>query len=139
VLKISTEKRPIDVLVVRGVVENNEGDGGDESLIVVRDLGTGTAIGTFSSTSSGDYSLPLPNGGKVLLTVTTPGMKTQSDTVQLPFTETLRPFSQTISYENGKLKIVNSFDAPASEDSYVQYLAVIEEKARLDVNEGKPA
>jgi hypothetical protein len=106
-----------------------------KSTINVKDIFTQNDLGIFTSKEDGSYSLNLPNGSNLLFTVETPGMETQSAQVSLPVASAAKPYRQTISYEQGKLKILNYFDEPANEDTYLQYLNVIEQKARLDVNE----
>jgi hypothetical protein len=64
-------------------------------------------------------------------------LKTQSQGINLPLVQSSKPLKQKISYENGVLKIINYFEEAPTDDSYVQYLKLIEQKAKLDVNEGK--
>jgi hypothetical protein len=81
--------------------------------------------------------MALPNGANLAFTVETPGFTTQSENVSLPFATSSKPYRQTIGYDDGKLTIINYFDEAASDDNYRQYLALIEKKAKLEVNEGE--
>jgi hypothetical protein len=137
VLKINTERKPADVLILAGTVEQGSETQSVESSILVRDVTTGKDLTLVNAEPTGDYVLEVPNGGKLLFKVTTPGLNTQSEEVQMPLAKTATSYRQTITYENGKLKITNDFDTPAGDDAYLKMLAVIEKKAKLDVNEGQ--
>lgn len=137
VLKISTERKPIDVLALKGTVVKESADQSIKSKITVKNMDNGNIVGIFTAQDNGDYLMDLPNGANLLYTVETPGLKTQSERVGLPMAATSKPLKQTISYDKGILKIINYFDESASDDSYVQYLKLIEQKAKLDVNQGK--
>lgn len=136
VLKVKTKRRPLDILAVSGKVIPGSPDYPLACSITVKDLFNGNVIGNYNSEEDGDYTLEVPNGSKLLVTVETPGIETQSTQVDLPLSKVSRPFRQTISYEKGKLRILNYFDEPASDEDYLKYLKVIEKKAKLDVNEG---
>ena len=135
VLKINTKRIPIDVLVIKGNLFKESKDQLLNGKIFIKNIETLDSIGTFKTSDSGDYLIDLPNGAKLLFTVETPGLNTQSDTVNLPLATTSKPYRQTISYLEGKLVITNFFDENSSDDDYIQYLKVIEKKAKLDVNE----
>lgn len=137
VLKVKTTRRPIDILAVTGKVIPGSPDYPLTASITIKDLFSDATIGNYNSEENGEYSLEVPNGSKLVFTVETPGLETQSAQVTLPFTKTSKPFRQTISYESGKLKVLNYFDEPAKDDDYLKYLKVIEKKAKLDVNEGE--
>jgi hypothetical protein len=137
VLKIKTERRPIDFIVMRGSVAKESAKQSVRSKITVKNVGTGVDIGTFEADADGKYVMQLPNGAKLLYTVETPELKTQSQGISLPLAQVGKPFKQTVTYENGILKIVNDFEEAPSDDSYLQYLKLIEEKSKLDPNEGK--
>ena len=137
VLKISTERKPIDILAIKGTVVKENAEQSLKSKITVKNMDNGQIVGIYDAQDNGDYLMDLPNGAKLLYTVETPGLKTQSDRVALPMVATSKPLKQTISYDKGILKIINYFDENASDDSYIQYLKIIEQKAKLDVNEGK--
>lgn len=134
VLKVKTKRRAIDMLAVKGQVKAGQVDHSLASVITVKSAGGAQEFGTFTASEEGSYTLELPNAMKVTLTVATPGMETQTADVNIPPTESLKPMRQTITYENGKLVIENSFDDTAGDDSYLDYLNVIEKKARLNVN-----
>jgi hypothetical protein len=137
VLKIKTERKPADVLILAGTVEQETDKQSVESSILVKDLTTGKDLTLVNAEPNGDYILEVPNGGKLLFKVTTPGLNTQSQEVQMPLAKTASSYKQTITYENGKLKIINNFDQAPADDAYLKMLAVIEKKAKLDVNEGQ--
>jgi hypothetical protein len=137
VLKISTERKPIDVLALKGTVLKENADQSLKSKITVKNMDNGNIVGIFEAEDNGDYLMDLPNGANLLYTVETPGLKTQSERVGLPMVGTSKPLKQSISYDNGILKILNYFDETATDDSYLQYLKIIEKKAKLDVNQGQ--
>lgn len=137
VLKVKTKRRPIDILAVTGKVIPGSPDYPLACSITIKDLFNDNTIGNYNSEENGDYAIEVPNGGKLVFTVETPGLETQSTQVTLPFTKTSKPFRQTISYEGGKLKVLNFFDEPTNDEDYLKYLKVIEKKAKLDVNEGE--
>ena len=134
VLKVKTKRRAMDMLAVKGQVKSDQSDQSLASVITVKIIGGPQEIGKFNATEEGNYSLEIPSGLKIALTVETPGMQTQTAEVLVPATESLKPMRQTISYENGQLSIENSFDETAGDDSYLEYLNVIEKKAKLNVN-----
>ncbi|MES2680534.1 MAG: hypothetical protein V4635_11640 [Bacteroidota bacterium] len=136
VLKINTERKPIDLVVIKGAVTKESPDQSLKSKISIKNLSGGGADGIYYAEDNGDYLMSVSNGAKIMMTVETPGFKTQSQEVLLPLAETSKPFKQTISYTEGILKITNDFDTPVTDDNYLQYLKVIEKKAKLDVNEG---
>ncbi len=133
VLKVNTERVPLDVAVLKGTVVKENNTQSVNSKITVKNMDNGETLGPFIAENNGNYNMQLPNGGKFIFTVETPGIETQSDRVLMPLATSLKPFKQTISYENKILKIINYFDETPSDDSYVQYLKLIEEKAKLDV------
>jgi hypothetical protein len=136
VLKIKTERKPIDQLVIKGATASSE-EQPLRSQITVKDLSTSQIIGEFNSADDGSYEMTLPNGANLEFTVETPGFTRQSENVSLPFATSSKPYRQTIGYSEGKLTIINYFDEAASDDNYRQYLALIEKKAKLEVNEGE--
>lgn len=137
VLKVKTERKPIDFIVMKGTVARETAKQSVKSKISITNVTTQEPVGTFEAEDNGNFSMSLPNGAKLLYTVETPGLKTQSQGIILPMATVGRPFKQTITYENGILKIINNFEEPPGDDSYLQYLKLIEEKAKLDPNEGK--
>ncbi|PBQ33877.1 hypothetical protein CNR22_19505 [Sphingobacteriaceae bacterium] len=139
VLKVKTKRRPIDVVALKGSIIPGSPEYGLRSTINVKDVFTQNELGTYSSEEDGSYSMELPNGGKLLFTVETPGLETQSAQVSIPLASAAKNFKQTISYDKGKLKILNYFDEAVNDNSYLQYLSVIEKKAKLDVTAESPA
>ncbi|MBI3519428.1 MAG: PD40 domain-containing protein [Bacteroidetes bacterium] len=138
VLKISTERRPMNFAVVRGTVVKEEATQSVKSKITVKNMANGEIVGTYQAQDNGDYSMELPNGGKFIFTVETPGIPTQSDGVQIPVAYTLKPYKQVISYDKKILKIINYFDGNVSDENYSMMIDQIEKKAKLEVNENEP-
>ncbi len=135
VYKINTERRPMDFAYIKGTVVKKQPEQSILSKISIKNVDNGEDIGNYAANDSGQYSLQLPNGGKLLFTVETPGFTTQSEGVNLPQATTLKPYRQLIYYENKKLVIQNLFDQNInSDDAYLQYLDLIEQKSKLDVN-----
>ena len=137
VLKINTERKVIDFLALKGTVVKENAAQSLKSKITVKNMGNGEIVGVFGAEDNGNYLMDLPNGAKLLYTVETPGLKTQSERVGLPFVTSSRPLKQTISYDKGILNIINYFEESPTDDDYLQYLAIIEKKSKLDVNEGQ--
>lgn len=137
VLKINTERKVIDFLALKGTVVKENAAQSLKSKITVKNMGNGEIVGVFEAEDNGNYLMELPNGAKLLYTVETPGLKTQSERVGLPFVTSSRPLKQTISYDKGILNIINYFEESPTDDDYLQYLAIIEKKSKLDVNEGQ--
>jgi len=137
VLKIKTERRPIDFIFIKGTVAKETMKQSAASKITIKNISTGIDVGTFQAEDNGNFLLKVPNGAKLLYTVETPDLPTQSQGVSLPLATVGKPFKQTITYENKILKIINNFEEAAGDDNYLQYLKLIEEKAKLNPNEGK--
>lgn len=137
VLKIKTERRPIDLIVMKGTVSKETAKQSVKSKITVKNISNETMVGTFEADDNGNFNMQLPNGAKLLYTVETPGLRTQSQGISLPLAVVGRPFKQTVTYEDGVLKIVNNFEEAPSDDNYLQYLKLIEEKSKLNPNEGQ--
>ncbi len=137
VLKVNTERKPIDVMALKGTVVKESAGQSLKSKITVKNISSGEIVGTYNAQDNGDYFMDLPNGAKLVYTVETPGLETQSQGINLPLVSTSKPFKQIISYDKGILKIINYFDEATTDDSYLQYLKIIENKAKLDVNDGK--
>jgi hypothetical protein len=137
VLKVKTERKPIDVIAVDGTVTREKEDQSVLSVINVKNIETNIPLGMYNADEAGKYSLVLPNGSRLMFTVETPGMTRQSQEVMLPLITASRPCRQIISYEQGKLKIENRLDDMPAEDNYRKYLDIIEKKAKLEVNEGE--
>lgn len=132
VLKINTERRPVNVAMMLANVVKESADQSVQSKIKIKNLDADTLVGIFEADAEGKLEMVLPNGANLLYTVETPGLPTQSENVRIPYSSTLKYYRQTIAYENKKLRIINHFDEPKTDDSYIQYLKIIEEKAKLD-------
>ena len=137
VLKINTERRPMNFAVVKGTIVKEEVAQSIKSKITVKDLANGEIVGTYQTHDNGDYSMELPNGGKFIFTVETPGITTQSDGVELPVAYSLKPYKQIISYDKKVMKITNYFDGTITDENYSMMIDLIEKKAKLDVNENE--
>ncbi|HQQ94810.1 MAG TPA: hypothetical protein PLQ93_09660, partial [Bacteroidia bacterium] len=134
VLKINIARKPLDVIAVKGKVEAEKEGQALNSKIMIKYLNSVRMVGEFEANEEGQFQLQIPNGENLVYTVETPGLSTQSETLIIPKAELARPCRQIIAYQNGKLKISTTFDEGQGEDNYLQYLKVIEEKAKLDVN-----
>ncbi len=138
VLKVNTERRPMNSAVIKGTVVKEDANQSLKSKITVKNMANGEIVGTFQAADNGDYNMELPNGGKFLFTVETPGINTQSDAVNIPVAYTLKPYKQMIAYENKILKITNYFDGKVDDENYAMMIDFIEKKAKLEVNEMEP-
>ncbi|MES2761052.1 MAG: hypothetical protein V4677_02555 [Bacteroidota bacterium] len=138
VLKINTERRPMNFAVMKGTVVKEEASQSIKSKITVKNMANGEIVGTFQAGDNGDYNMELPNGGKFIFTVETPGIPTQSDGVNIPVAYTLKPYKQLISYDKKILKITNYFDGSVADENYSMMIDLIEKKAKLEVNENDP-
>jgi hypothetical protein len=138
VLKISTERRPMNFAVMKGTVVKEDASQSVKSKITVKNMADGQTVGSFQAGENGDYNMELPNGGKFIFTVETPGIPTQSDGVQIPVAYTLKPYKQVISYDKQILKIINYFDGSVADENYSMMIDLIEKKAKLEVNENEP-
>ncbi len=138
VLKINTERRPMNSAVIKGLVVKEDANQSLKSKITVKNMSNGEIIGSFQAQDNGDYNMELTNGGKFLFTVETPGIPTQSDAVNIPVAYTLKPYKQMIAYENKILKITNYFEGKVDDENYSMMIDFIEKKARLEVNEMEP-
>lgn len=138
VLKINTERRPMNSAIVKGTIVKENAEQSINSKITVKNMANGEIVGTFQAEENGNYNMEIPNGGKFIFTVETPGIPTQADGVQIPVAYTLKPYRQMISYENKILKITNYFDGSIPDENYSMMLDLIEKKAKLEVNENEP-
>ncbi len=138
VLKINTERRPMNFAVLKGTVVKEDVAQSILSKITVKNMANGEIVGTYQAKENGDYYMELPNGGKFIFTVETPGLTTQSDGVQMPMAYSLKPYKQVVSYEQKVLKIINYFDGQIADENYSMMIDLIEKKAKLEVNENDP-
>lgn len=138
VLKINTERRPMNFAMLKGTVVKEEATQSLKSKITVKNMANGEIVGTYQAQDNGDYYMELPNGGKFIFTVETPGIPTQSDGVQIPVAYNLKPYKQVISYDQKVLKIINYFDGQVADDNYAMMIDLIEKKAKLEINESDP-
>lgn len=138
VLKINTERRPMNFAVMKGTVVKEEASQSVKSKITVKNMANGEIVGTYQAQDNGDYNMELPNGGKFIFTVETPGIPTQSDGVQIPTAYALKPYKQVISYDKKVLKIINYFEGAEADENYAMMIDLIEKKAKLEVNENEP-
>ncbi len=135
VFKILTEKRPAEFAVISGTVLKKDASQSVLSKIKVKNIETGEDAGTYTAKDDGTYSLKLPNGGKFILTIETPGFTTQSEGVTIPTAYNYIPYKQAIGYDNQKLYITNFFDVKGDdENNYKEFLDLIAQKSKMDVN-----
>ncbi len=137
VLKIKTERPPIDMVVIKGIAYGKSKEELLASTITVKNTKNELPVVSVTAEENGEYQLEVPNGSSLLFTVESPGFKTESKKIVLPLAGTSKLYKQTISYEGGVLKIDNDFDVKKNDSSYLAYLAIIEKKAKLNVNEGE--
>lgn len=135
VLKIKTERVPPLFVAIKGNVRKTEINQSIRSVIAVKNMETGDLVGTFAADENGQYYMELPNGGKFLFTVETPGFTKQSEAVNLPVSYAIKPLRQSISYEKNVLVITNYFDELNQDNAYLDIVEYIEKKAQLEVNE----
>ena len=138
VLKINTERRPMNFAVLKGTVVKEEVTQSLKSKITVKNIANGEIVGVYQAQDNGDYNMDLPNGGKFIFTVETPGLTTQSEGVTIPIAYSLKPYKQVISYDKKILKIINYFDGQIADENYAMMIDLIEKKAKLEVNENEP-
>lgn len=135
VYKILTERRPAEYAYIKGTVIKKDAGQSVKAKIKVKNIDNGEDAGTFSADDKGEYAIKIGNGGKYIFTVETPGFTTQSEGVTVPVAYTYKPYRQTIEYENQKLKITNFFETNDNdENNYAQYIALLEEKSKMNVN-----
>lgn len=134
VLKINIERKPINLISINGKAEPAASGQAVTSKVIVKLLNSIKIVGEFESDENGNYAIDLPKGEALVYTVETPGFSTQSHTLNIPLEEKSLSANQTIQYENSKLKITTNYDSDGGESNYLQYLKLIEEKAKLDVN-----
>ncbi|MCX7729356.1 MAG: hypothetical protein N2203_07795, partial [Bacteroidia bacterium] len=137
VFKIKTERVPPLFVAIKGNVRKTEINQSVQSLIAVKNIENGELVGTFAANENGEYYMELPNGGKYLFTVETPGFTKQSEAVNLPVSYAVKPLRQSISYEKNVLVITNYFEEGTKEDGYLDIVELIEKKAQLEVNENQ--
>ncbi len=137
VYKILTERRPAEYAFIKGTVVKKNENQSVQSKINVKNIDNGEDAGTFLADENGEYAIKIPNGGKYIFTVETPGYPTQSEGVTLPTAYDYKPYRQTIEYNDQKLQITNFFETNDNdENNYAQYLKLIEEKTKMNVNAG---
>jgi len=135
VLKINTDRQQIDLAFINGQVSKEDPKQSLKSKVTVKEQETGKIIGSYQAQDNGSYSMELQNGATYLFTVETPGMDSQSQEIQIPEAQSLKPYKQEITYSDKKLKIINYFDEETNDDNYSVMLDLIEKKAKLEVNE----
>lgn len=137
VYHINVERKPIDVVIVNGLVVKSNPEQDLNLKITVKDLNDNVILGIFNSKpETGDYTMNLPSGGKVMYTIEAPGLPTQSEVVTLPSQIASNAVKQEISFDpqTGKLNIKNSFDEVPDDNNYKSVLGLIREKAKMEVN-----
>lgn len=137
IYKILTERRPAEYAVIKGSVLKKQPNQSVQAKIKVKNIDTGEDEGTFTAEENGEYNIKISNGGKFIFTVETPGFPTQSQGVNVPVAFNYKPYRQAIEYDGQKLIITNFFETNDNdENNYLQYLQLIEEKAKMEVNSG---
>ncbi len=141
VYKIKVGRLPVTTALIKGKFYTTDDEGvHPKSKITVKNASNNKLVGVFnSSEKTGTYIVNVPSGAKYLFTVETNGFTAQSALVDIPEQQTIRPLKQKINMkkENGmdKLNIYNNFDDfTMDEESFQAGIALIREKANLDVN-----
>jgi hypothetical protein len=135
VYKINTERRPPEFIYIKGSMLKKQADQRQDSKITIKDINAGSDIGTFQADVNGNYLMKIPNGGKFIFTFETIGFTTQSEGVDVPVNNSLVPYRQLASYNEQKLVLQNLFTTNKDdENAYLQYLEIIEQKSKMDVN-----
>ncbi|MBI2269798.1 MAG: PD40 domain-containing protein [Bacteroidetes bacterium] len=137
VYRINTDRKPVDIAVINGTMGKDADGQFIKSKITVKNADNGELVGIFNSDpQTGEYSMNVPGGSKLLFTVETEGSKTQSEVVVLPTQRVFKPFKQEMNYESGtdKLLVKNFFDEAVDDNNYLLALNFIKEKAKMDVN-----
>jgi hypothetical protein len=135
VYKINTERRPPEFIYIKGSMLKKQADQRQDSKITIKDINAGSDIGSFQADNTGNYLMKIPNGGKFIFTFETIGFTTQSEGVDVPVNNSLVPYRQLASYNEQKLVLQNLFETNKDdENAYLQYLEIIEQKSKMDVN-----
>ncbi len=137
VYRINTERKPVEVAIINGSIGKDSEGHYPKSKLTVKNASTGELIGIVNSDpQNGQYSLNVPGGSKLLLTVESEGYKTQSEVVVLPLQQVFKPFRQEMNYDEktDKLEVKNFFDEAIDDNNYLSALNYIKEMAKMDVN-----
>lgn len=137
VYHINVDRKPLDVVIIKGNVLKNRNNQALDVKITVKDLATNNILGMYNSSSeNGTYSLELPNGGSFSFTVESAGFPTQSDVVIVPVQYKFNPMKQEISYDlvTSRLKIKNSFGGTNEDENYLLALNYIKNKSKMEVS-----
>ncbi len=141
VYKIKVGRLAVTTALIKGKFYTTDDEGvHPKSKIIVKNASNNKLVGVFnSSEKTGTYIVNVPSGAKYLFTVETDGFIAQSVLVDIPEQQTIRPLKQKINMkkENGidKLSIYNNFDDfTVDEETFQAGIALIREKANLDVN-----
>ncbi|MBI3500334.1 MAG: PD40 domain-containing protein [Bacteroidetes bacterium] len=139
VYKIKLERKPLDLAIITGTLTKEVGDKNPGAKITVTKILKDEVVGVFNVNSSdGSYTLNLPNGGKFMFAVESPGFKKSSELVVVPFQQEIKPLKQEIALvnENGtdKVRIKNSFDEQIDSAELALATQFIKAKAVLEVS-----
>lgn len=135
VYHINVERKPLDIAIVSGTIVKSSPEQDMNVKITVKDLDDNVILGIFNSNSeTGDFTMNLPPGRKVMYTVESPGFPTQSEVITIP-TQT-SPLKQEISFEpgTGKLNVKNKTDESGGDENYLSAINLIKEKSKMEVN-----
>lgn len=137
VYHINVERKPMDVAIVSGKILKSSPDQDMNVKITVKNLDDNTILGIFNANAeTGDFTMNLPGGGKVMYTVESPGFPTQSEVVTIPNQTSLTPLKQEIAFEpgTGKLSVKNHFEEQGGDENYLSAINLIKEKSKMEVN-----
>ncbi|MFN5459880.1 MAG: hypothetical protein ACK5AY_08220 [Bacteroidota bacterium] len=132
VYKLDIERRPVNMGMVAGEFLKTDGTTGI-STIYVKDIKTGESYGPFKSDENGKYLFEIPNGKNFIFTIETPGLTTQSQSVNIPITYDHSPVKQVATYEDGKLIIKSFIGDKDNENNYKSIKKILLEKMKMDI------
>lgn len=139
VYKIRLERKPLDLAIISGTLKKEVSDKIPKAVITITKLLNDEVVGVFNTNAAdGSYTLKLPNGGKFMFAVQSPGFKKSSELVVVPNQQEIVPLKQEIilTNDNGtdKLIIKNSFDAEIDSADITLATEYIKAKASLEVS-----
>ncbi|MBN8704026.1 MAG: PD40 domain-containing protein, partial [Bacteroidetes bacterium] len=135
VYKIGLEAKPIDALIVNGTI-SKDGKAVSNAKVTVKNVDNGELVGVYTVAPDGSYTLQVPNGGKLLVSVDMGEGKSYSELMVMPNLKEFKPLQQEIAFDAtaDKIQVKNKFDQAPSESNYMLALNFIKDKAKMDVN-----
>ncbi len=139
VYKIKLDRKPLDLAIITGTLTKNVGDKMAKATITVTKVLKDEVVGVFNTNAAdGSYTLNLPNGGKFMFAVESPGFKKTSELVVVPNQREIKPMKQEIALvnEGGQDKVIikNEFDALVDSAELQLAAQYLKAKATLEVS-----